>query len=180
MDKFVERFLIKLAKKFNIGGEEVIALWKKDVAELDVTEKPAPAPSPPPPPPAGNFQLMTVAQLKELCRERKLALGGVKNDLIKRLETLVAPVEGPRFFLDERSGYYVHHETSLVINQDTDLIFGRLGSTGNLHRLTAADIDQCREFKFKWDINAIAVSPPCGFVNQNFEEESDVESAAST
>ena len=172
MDTFVNTFLTNVANRYNLNCGEVLGMWRDYTAKL--------APTPTPTPSSSNLDALTVTQLKQMCKERKLPVGGVKGDLIKRLGSeQPPPPAGPKFYMDDMSGHFVHHETSLVIDQTTDLIIGKLGAKGQLHRLTAGDIDQCKEWGFKWDVNAIAVSAPSGFTSQAFDE-SDVDSAEST
>lgn len=100
----------------------------------------------------------TKPELTKMCLEKSLPLKGTKHDLAVRLLGIhlrprIAVQEQTRpsiVIRKNRFGRYVHAASDLVFDLETRRVIGREDKEGLLGPLQRADIQLCRQFKFRY------------------------------
>jgi hypothetical protein len=109
---------------------------------------------------------MTKKELVDLCKSKKLTVSGTKDELIKKIiefetksKNEKIPITNKLFenklFINisrNKFGNFEHKETKLLINKDTECIYGKQCDDGKINELTPEDIEICKSFNFKYKI----------------------------
>ena len=164
-------YLIEFSKKYGYDQGQITGHWKTFCSNLFPHQETASKKSI-----SQGLSKMTVAQLRDVCKQKGLITTGSRNDLLKRIREPPVAHEDMRFYLD-KSGYYVNSETNLIVDKTTNLIIGRLDVTGVKVKLDEDDINKCKEINMKWDETEIATTQGISLNSISSDhEESDIES----
>jgi hypothetical protein len=113
-----------------------------------------------------DYSKMTKKELVDLCKSKKLTVSGTKDELIKKIiefetksKNEKIPITNKLFenklFINisrNKFGNFEHKETKLLINKDTECIYGKQCDDGKVNELTPEDIEICKSFNFKYKI----------------------------
>lgn len=173
----IDIFIDRVAKKYALDKTELTTLWsgkstpppKKDsIVHFDTTDLSE-----------GRLLKCTRAELVALCKSHGHKCGGTKPVLLGRLLGRDDVVPAPRkkktppkktksFQSDivkkltadvkhiairrNQFNNHEHPETGLVFDKKTKKVVGKQQDDGTLSELTSEDIDQCKKFKFEYQI----------------------------
>lgn len=161
VDNTIRSYILNVSKKYNINENELMNLWygggNTTVAATvtkSSTEK-------------NELSKLTKSEIMEMCKAKNIKVSGTKNDLIDRLmeynnktpaqipinKKLIEKI--PKIEIKKNAhGNYEHLESSLVINNKTQKVYGKQNKDGTVSDLTPEDIDLCNKYKFSYEIPA--------------------------
>ena len=174
IDNTIHLFINKIASKHNLDENELLKLWNTKNVEPVVVQSTSIASE-------KSAQLLKLdkKELVELCKTKKLKIGGTKKDIVDRIlkydedsnttsknepekkkikaagtpviKKLVEKIPPIHIHKNEWNNFE-HSETSLVFNNKTQKIYGRQNKDGTVSKLTKNDIDLCNKYKFAYTI----------------------------
>ena len=145
----VKTYINKISQKYNI---KINDLTEKYTENLSLKEK---------------LQKLSVKQLKEICKQKKVKCTGKKSILIDNIleNNAVKEVKPKNVILDNISknikvivikrnqfNNFEHLQTSLVFDNKTKKVIGKQNINGTIDSLTQTDIEICRDNQFSYII----------------------------
>jgi hypothetical protein len=113
-----------------------------------------------------SYDSLSIAQLRELCKSKELAVSGTRAVLVNRLKGLKTTQPKKKIkkvlqYLQLQSetihirrnihNNYEHPETGLIFDPERELVIGKQHNETVL-KLTADDVRLCKEYGFEYDI----------------------------
>lgn len=192
--KYIGQYIDQIASKYSIDKDELSNMWA-NLSSVDSDKTIATAPVQTTPPVAANTTTVesalpaitttsimnaNLAELKAMCKARKLMCGGKKQDLIDRLTPLLnnsgessahnsppppapkkkkrspnrmpqIPISSIQIKKNEHNNYE-HPETKLIFDKESKQVIGRQQDDGTISTLTEEDIQLCDQFKFSYTV----------------------------
>ena len=183
IDDTIHLFINQIASKHNLNEDDLLKLWKSEniknetkilvpVSQTIVQAVPVLSEK------SAQLLKLDKKELVELCKTKKLKIGGTKKDIVDRIlkyddeelddnktekkkivkndtpavvKKLVEKIPPIQIRKNEWNNFE-HSETSLVFNNKTQKIYGRQNKDGTISKLTKNDIDLCNKFKFAYTI----------------------------
>ncbi len=100
--------------------------------------------------------------LEKLCLEKGLSKKGLKKDLIKRL---LKQQKSPQITRNNyrlyhyQKGMYLYSNLGFLFNKNTNAVVGKMDECDKMLPLTKADIEQCKELGFLFEIGPTMEGP---------------------
>ena len=197
LNSTLNEFFKIISEKYNLNYNELQQIWSGSVVNNI---------SPPQP---NELEKLNKSELIEICRSKQLKVSGTRSDLVNRildfdkqksstqplfkqpsvvpppvLKKLIEKI--PPIKIEKNSfGNFVHKETSFVINEHTQKVYGKENKDGSINDLTSSDIDLCNKYKFSYvipnnldkkvDILDVKVDELDDDLEEELEEEEDDE-----
>ena len=139
-----------------------------------------------------NYLKMTKKELSEICKSKKLTVSGTKDELIKKIIDFDAKSKNDKIPITKKIfenklfinisrnkfGNFEHKESKLLIDKDTECIYGKQCDDGSVVELTPDDIETCKKYNFKYklpeNLNNYSVSNDLKDIDlSEYEEEVD-------
>jgi hypothetical protein len=190
--KYIGQYIDQIVSKYSIDKDELSNMWANlSTVDSDKTITTAPVQTTPPVsttavesslPAITTTSIMNanLAELKAMCKARKLMCGGKKQDLIDRLTPLLnnssessahnsppppapkkkkrspnrmpqIPISSIQIKKNEHNNYE-HPETKLIFDKESKQVIGRQQDDGTISTLTEEDIQLCDQFKFSYTV----------------------------
>ena len=167
IDTIIGSYISKIADKYNIDKNELQHIWNNK--NTDSESKPEVKPKTD----SSNLgkdslQKLTKNELVVICKEKKIKHTGTKPEIIDRLienKNKVAVVEKPKSISEKiqttletiqirknKFGNYEHFETNIVFDKNNQNAIGTQNTNGKIDLLTQEDIEQCKKYKFKFQL----------------------------
>lgn len=162
VDNTIRSYILNVSKKYNISENELMNLWygggSISTVATTVTKSSAEK---------NELSKLTKSEIMEMCKAKNIKVSGTKNELIDRLmecnnktpsqipinKKLIEKI--PKIEIKKNAhGNYEHLESSLVINNKTQKVYGKQNKDGTISDLTPEDIDLCNKYKFSYEIPA--------------------------
>ena len=193
IDTIISSYISKISEKYNIDKTELQHMWnnKNTVSEVSSEVKSSSSNLD-----KDNLQKLTKNDLVNICKEKKIKHTGTKPELIDRLlehknkvivEKTKSISEKIQTTLEtiqirkNKFGNYEHFETRIVFDKNNQNAIGTQNSNGKIDTLTQEDIEQCKKFKFKFqlpsNITSKKSSQPSKIQDETIDEDniSDIE-----
>lgn len=175
IESSVETFISTVAIKYNLNRNELYSVWSDEKAPL------SPKKASPKEPSLSTINMndcsperlskATLPELRALCKTKGVKCSGKKDELLSRLlekegakETIVIPTKKPSSkkqftpiipsipIRKNKFGNLEHPETHIVFDRTTEIAIGRQDDNGTVVPLTDEDIENCRKFKFRYEL----------------------------
>lgn len=162
VDNTIRSYILNVSKKYNINENELMNLWygggNTTTVATTVTKSSTEK---------NELSKLTKSEIMEMCKTKNIKVSGTKNELIDRLveynnktpaqipinKKLIEKI--PKIEIKKNAhGNYEHLESSLVINNKTQKVYGKQNKDGTISELTPEDIDLCNKYKFSYEIPA--------------------------
>ena len=172
IDTIISSYISKISEKYNIDKTELQHMWKNNEADLKSDSKSEVKP-------VSctldkdNLQKLTKNDLVNICKEKKIKHTGTKPELIDRLieHKNKVVVEKPKSISEKiqttletiqirknKFGNYEHFETRIVFDKNNQNAIGTQNANGKIDTLTQEDIEQCKKYKFKFQLPSNIIS----------------------
>lgn len=163
LNSTLNEFFKIISEKYNLNYNELQQIWSGSNIIL--------------PPQPNELEKLNKSELIEICRSKQLKVSGTRSELVNRildfdkqksstqplfkqssavppppvLKKLIEKI--PPIKIEKNAfGNFVHKETSFVINEHTQKVYGKENKDGTINDLTSADIDICNKYKFSYVI----------------------------
>lgn len=157
VDTIVRSYISNISKKYNINESELVNLWYGGVAATEIQSNGE----------SNELSKLTKNEIIEMCKTKNIKVSGTKNELISRLlESNKKTTTPPQISITKKliekipkieikknaHGNYEHLETTFVINNKTQKVFGKQNKDGTISNLTTEDINLCNKYKFSYEL----------------------------
>ena len=158
VDTIVRSYISNISKKYNINESELVNLWYGGCAtEIKSSSNEE----------SNELSKLTKNEIIEMCKTKNIKVSGTKNELISRLlecnkktsstpqisitKKLIEKI--PKIEIKKNAhGNYEHLETTFVINNKTQKVYGKQNKDGSISNLTTEDINLCNKYKFSYEL----------------------------
>ena len=164
----INLYIDAVSNKFKLNKNELLSLWQNNTDLKTISQKSVIKEDNK----DNNILLkLSKAELVEMCKTKKLKIGGTKQELVDRLTNedvststkivknssppvIKKLVEKIQSIQIKRNSFdnFEHSETSFVFNNKTQKVYGKQNKDGSISDLTPEDIDLCNKYKFSYII----------------------------
>lgn len=157
VDTIVRSYISNISKKYNINESELVNLWYGGSAtEIKSSSNEE----------SNELSKLTKNEIIEMCKTKNIKVSGTKNELISRLlecnnKTTTSQISITKKLIEKipkieikknAHGNYEHLETTFVINNKTQKVYGKQNKDGSISNLTTEDINLCNKYKFSYEL----------------------------
>jgi hypothetical protein len=156
VDTIVRSYISNISKKYKINESELVNLWYGSDTQIQSKESSEES---------NELSKLTKNEIIEMCKTKNIKVSGTKNELISRLlecnkkttpqisitKKLIEKI--PKIEIKKNvHGNYEHLETTFVINNKTQKVYGKQNKDGTISNLTTEDINLCNKYKFSYEL----------------------------
>ena len=157
VDTIVRSYISNISKKYNINESELVNLWYGGDTQIQSKESSEES---------NELSKLTKNEIIEMCKTKNIKVSGTKNELISRLLECNKKTTTPQISITKKliekipkieikknaHGNYEHLETTFVINNKTQKVYGKQNKDGSISNLTTEDINLCNKYKFSYEL----------------------------
>ena len=162
IDTIITSYISKISDKYNIDKTELQNIWNNKTTDSESKPKTDSSNLD-----KDRLQKLTKNELVDICKEKKIKHTGTKPEIIDRLleNKNKVVVEKPKSISEKiqttletiqirknKFGHYEHFETSIVFDKNNQNAIGTQNTNGKIDTLTQEDIEQCKKYKFKFQL----------------------------
>jgi len=187
IDTIIGSYISKISDKYNIDKTELQHIWNNKNTDSESKSEVKPKTY------SSNLdkdrlQKLTKNELVDICKEKKIKHTGTKPEIIDRLleNKNKVVVEKPKSISEKiqttletiqirknKFGNYEHFETRIVFDKNNQNAIGTQNTNGKIDTLTQEDIEQCKKYKFKFQLPSNITSKKLSHPSQTQEETVD-------
>jgi hypothetical protein len=166
IDTIISSYISKISEKYNIDKTELQQMWNNKNTDSESKSEVKPTSSNLD---KDNLQKLTKNDLVNICKEKKIKHTGTKPELIDRLlehkNKVIVEKTKPICISEKiqttletiqirknKFGNYEHFETRIVFDKNNQNAVGTQNDNGKIDTLTQEDIEQCKKYKFKFQL----------------------------
>jgi hypothetical protein len=187
IDTIISSYISKISDKYNIDKTELMQMWNSKNTESESKSEVKPNSSNLD---KDTLQKLTKNDLVNICKEKKIKHTGTKPELIDRLleHKNKVVVEKPKSVCisekiqttletiqirKNKFGNYEHFETHIVFDKNNQNAIGTQNINGKIDTLTQEDIEQCKKYKFKFQLPSNITSKKLSHLSKTQNETVD-------